>query len=168
MQDICCNSFKSQEDLGKHVPCMSNTFDKYPEPGTLLMFNNLKNTVKVPFTFVFDFERFLEPITDQERVSKNVKIKHIQEHVPSPFALYCLSKILDYQPNPIVRIKPNENMVIEFLDTVKKWTYEIYERFWDKVPLIMSTRNEYIFQESAHCWICGKPFSFRKGTPRKE
>ena len=30
----CCNSFKSQKDLDKHVPCMSTSFDRYPKPGT--------------------------------------------------------------------------------------------------------------------------------------
>ena len=145
----CCNSFKSQEDLDKHVPCMSNTFDRYPEPGTLLRFKNFKNTVKVPFTFIFDFESFLETIIEKEQVSKDEKIAHIQEHVPSAFALHCLSNIIDYQPNPIVRVKkrPDENMVIELFNIVKKWTHEIYERFKDGKPLIMSARDEYIFQE---------------------
>ena len=36
----CCNSFKSQKDLDKHFPCMSTTFDRYPEPGTILGFKN--------------------------------------------------------------------------------------------------------------------------------
>ena len=62
----CCNSFKSQKDLDKHAPCMSTTFDRYPGPGTLLQFNNFKNTTKVPFTFIFDFERFLKPIDESE------------------------------------------------------------------------------------------------------
>ena len=26
----------------------------------------------------------------------------------------------------------------------------------------------YICEESNNCWICGKPFSFEKGTPWKE
>ena len=60
----CCNNFKSQEDLGKHVSCMSTTFDRYPDPGTILRFKNFKNVAKIPFTFIFDFESFLEPINE--------------------------------------------------------------------------------------------------------
>ena len=83
--ETCCNNFKSQKDLDKHFPCMSTTFDKYPEPGTILEFINYKNTTKVPFTFIFDFESFLKPINESEGTT----IEHIQEHIPSAFALYC-------------------------------------------------------------------------------
>ena len=114
----CCNSFTSQKDLDKHIPCMSTTFDRYPEPRTILRFKNFRNVAKVPLTFIFDFASFLEPIKEEEE-SNDIKIKHIQEHIPSAFALHCISRVPDYQPNPIVRIKtkPDENMVMEFLDT---------------------------------------------------
>ena len=52
---VISHSFKSQEDLDKHIPCMSTTFDRYPEPGTIL---NFRNIAKVPLTFIFDFESF--------------------------------------------------------------------------------------------------------------
>ena len=59
---------------------MSSTFDRYPEPGTILRFKNLKNVTKVPLTFIFDFESFLDEL-------ESTNIKHIQEHIPSAFAL---------------------------------------------------------------------------------
>ena len=57
---------------------------------------------------------FLEPIEEE---SDDTKIKHIQEHIPFALALHSISRLPDYQPDPIVRVKtkPNENMVKEFL-----------------------------------------------------
>ena len=66
---------------------MSTTFDRYPEPGTILRFKNFRNVAKVPLTFIFDFESFLGPIKEEEE-SYDTKIKHIQEHIP--FALHCI------------------------------------------------------------------------------
>ena len=111
----CCNNFKSQEDLDKHVPCMSTTFDRYPDPGTISRFKNFTNMTKVPLTFIFDFDSFLEPIKEEEE-SDDIKIKHINEHIPSTFALHCISRVPNYQPDPIVTVKtkPNENMVRNF------------------------------------------------------
>ena len=68
---------------------MSSTFDRYPEPGTILRFKNFKNVTKVPLTFIFDFESFLEPINEEG--SDDTNIKHIQEHIPSAFALHCIA-----------------------------------------------------------------------------
>ena len=139
---------------------MSTTYDKYPDPGALLQFNNFKKTTKVPFTFIFDFESFLKPIDE----SKCKAIKHIQEHIPSAFAQHCISRVSDYQPKPIVRVKtkPEENLVIKFLDALKKWTYEIYERFKDKKPLALTSEEEYLYQKLEKCWKCGKPFYYEK------
>ena len=53
-------------------------------------------------------------------------------------------------------------MVIEFLDAVKKWTHEIYERFRDKKPLALTSEEEYLYQEATKCWICGKSFQYEK------
>ena len=160
----CCANFKFQEDLDKHVPCNSTTLDRYPEPGTILRFTNLKNTTKVPFTFVFHFESFLKPINESEGTA----IEHIQEHVPSAFALHCISRVPEYQPEPIVRVKtkPEENMVTKFLDKLKEWVHEIYRRFKEKKPLSLTAKEEYSFQEQRECWICGKPF--RYNGPWKE
>ena len=144
---------------------MSTTYDNYPEPGTLLQFSNFKNEVKIPFTFIFDFESFLRPIAESEGKT----IKHIQEHIPSAFALHCISRVSDDQPKPIVRVKTKveENMVIEFLDTVKKWTQEMYGRFKEKKPLSLSIEEEHLFEEAERCWICEKPFKHGKENWKK-
>ena len=109
---------------------MSSTFDRYPEPGTILRFKNLKNVTKVPLTSIFDFQSFLEPIKEEEELD-GTNIKHIQEHIPSAFALHCISRVQDYQPEPIVRVKTksDENMVKEFLDTITSWVHKILEEF---------------------------------------
>ena len=107
---------------------MSTTFDRYPDPGTILRFKNFKNVAKIPLTFIFDFESFLEPISED---SDDSNFKHFNEHIPSAFALNCISRVSDYQPDPIVRVKtkPNENMVKEFLDTITSWVHKIHEEF---------------------------------------
>ena len=80
---------------------------------------------------------FLEPIKEKEKGLDNIKIKHIQEHIPSAFALYCISSVPDYQPDPIVRLKtkPGENMVKEFLDTIYSWIHKILNNQKGKVYL---------------------------------
>ena len=97
--------------------------DRCPEPGKILSFKNEKNTVRVPFTFVFDFDSFLEKI-DEETDEEKVKTKHIQEHKPSAFGVHCISDNKRFQPELVVKVKtrPEEDMVKEFLDTITGWT----------------------------------------------
>ena len=95
-------------------------------------------------------------------------IKHINEHIPSAFALHCISRVSDYQPEPIVRVKtkPDENMVKEFLDTITSWVHGIHERFNNPKTLTMSAKELYDYEESNNCWICGKEFYL--GAPWKD
>ena len=136
---------------------MSETYDKYPEPNRILEFINLKNTAKVPFTLVFDFESFLNPINESEGT-----IEHIQEHIPSAFAFHCNSRVPEYQPEPTVRVKisPNENMVTEFLDRLKERVQEIYDKFKEKKPLKLTENETLDYRFATECWICYKPFLY--------
>ena len=163
--DSCLYCFKSQEDLDKHVPCMSTTYDKYPEPGTVLKFINLKNTTKVPFIFVFDFESFLNPINETFGT-----IENIQEHIPSAFALHCISRVSEYQPEPTVRVKtiPNQNIVIEFSDKLKEQVHEIHDKFKDKKPLKLTEKETLDYRFATECWICNKPFQFNNSWKYKK
>ena len=159
---ICCNIFKFQKDLDQHIPCMSSTFDRYPEPETILRFKNLKNVTKVPLTFIFDFESFLEPINEEELGSTNTSYSGTYT-----FCI-CISIVPDYQPEPIVRVKtkPDENMVKECLDTITSWVHKIHKKFENPRELNMTAKEKYIYEESNNCWICKK--KFYKKAPWKE
>ena len=130
---------------------MSTTFDRYPKPGTTLKFKNFRNVAKVILRFIFDFESFLGPIQEEEL--DNIKIKYIQEHIPSAFALHCISRVPDYQPDPIVRVKtkPNENMVKEFFDTIYSWVHKLHKKFDKPRALKMTAKEKYISEESNNC-----------------
>ena len=96
---------------------------------------------------------------------KEVNLFYVRSIFPSSaFALHCISRVPDYQPKPIVRVKtkPEESMVIKFLDAVKKWTHEIYERFREKKPLALTSDEEYLYQEATECWIGGKSFQYER------
>ena len=133
---------------------MSTTYDKYSDPGTILEFKNLKNTTKMPFTFIFDFERFLNPINENEG-----NIVHTQEHVPSAFALHCNSRFPEYQPEPIVKVKSSEqNMVMEFLGKLKEWVQEIHDKASNKKPLKLTEKETLNYRFATECWICNESF----------
>ena len=93
---------------------------------------------KIPFPTP-DGDRSVNKFEKKNNISINVygfrweynrKLEEM-EHIPSAFALHCISRVPDYQPEPIVRVKtkPDENMVKEFLDTITSWVHKIHEEF---------------------------------------
>ena len=82
--------------------------------------------------------------------------------------MHCISRVKDYQPEPIVRekTKPNENMVKEFLDTITSWVHKIHKKFENPRELNMTAKEKCIYEESNNCWIRKK--EFYKKAPWKE
>ena len=78
------------------------------------------------------------------------------QHLP----LHCNSRVPEYQPEPIVKVKTSceQNMVTEFLDKLKEWVQEIHDKASNKKPLKLTEKETLNYRFATECWICNKPF----------
>lgn len=138
--DYCLNYFGSQDLLNSHTEYCSkhdavNTI--LPEPGSnILKFKNLQNQVECPIKIIGDFESILNPID-----KKSGQTKLYQQHIPSAFCLYVVSRVSGFSMDPITYVKQGDEDVSKvFVERLGEITKQIYERFKVSVPMIFLTR----------------------------
>ena len=148
----CLQCFSSEKMLIKHKEdclCINGMQSVKVEEGIIKFENYLFK--QLPVLFKIYGECNLRDI----EVYKGTCPKKYKDHVPCSFA-YKVVCIDDKFSKPIV-IYRGENSAYEFINAIfKKYKYckQIMKKHFDK-NLIMS-KEEYLFQQSNSCWICGK------------
>ena len=161
--DFCLTAFGTEDLLLKHEEycrehdCVNTTF---PKPGeNILKFKNFQNAIECPIKIFADFESFLEP-TDKT----HGKTKLYQQHVPSAFCLYVVSRVSGFEMEPITYVRNgNENVAKVFVEELEETTKKIYERFKVDAPIIFNDEAKKLFEKQTECYACGKPFVDKDG-----
>ena len=165
--DFCLNAFGTEDLLLKHEEycrehdCVNTTF---PKPGeNILKFKNFQNASECPINIFADYESFLEPID-----KTHGKTKLYQQHVPSAFCLYVVSRVTGFSMDPITYgRKGSENVAEVFVEKLDEVTKKIYDRFKDDATMIFNDEARKLFEEQTECYACGKPFSDEEDGLRK-
>ena len=147
--DYCLNCFSSQKVPDDHTEYCSkhnavNTI--LPKPGkNILKFKNIQNYVECPIKIYADFESFLKPI------NKTLgETKLYQQHIPSAFCLYVVSRVEGFSMDPITCVKQDEHDQVDkiFVNKLEELMKLIYERFKVSVPMIFDETAKKASRES--------------------
>ena len=117
-------------------------------------FKNYFKQLQVPFKTYADFECNLENVECYE----GTYIKKYHEHVPCSYA--CRVVCIDDRFSKPIVVSRGINAAYEFIKSIlKKHKYckEIMKDQFNK-NLVMTVKEEYLFQQSNNCWICKKIF----------
>ena len=118
----------------------------------IIEFENYFKQLPVLFKIYADFECNLKDV----KIYKGSYSKKYHDHVPCSYA-YKIVCIGDKFSKPIV-IYRGENAAYEFIKAIlKEYKYckKIMKKHFNK-NLIMNEEEEYLFQQSNSCCICGK------------
>ena len=160
--DYCLNYFGStgsQDLLDSHAEYCSkhdavNTI--LPEPGkNILRFKIIQNRVECPVKIYADFESFLIPI---DKTSGNTKL--YQQHVPSAFCMYVVSRVPGFSVDPVIYVKQGDEDVDKvFVEKLEDLTKSIYERFKVSVPMVFDEEARRLHESQNECYACNTPFN---------
>ena len=118
----------------------------------IIEFENYFKKIPVPFKIYADFECYLRGVESDE----GSYTKNYQDHIPCSFA-YKVIYIDERFTKPIF-VDRGENAAYEFIIAILKeykYSRKIKKKNLNK-NLIMSEREEHLFQQSNICWICKK------------
>ena len=121
------------------------------EKGTI-KFEYYFKQIPVPFKIYADFDSNLKSVECDE-VSYT---KKFQDHIPCSFA-YKVVCIDDRFTKPTI-VYRGENAACQFIKAIlqeHKYCKKIRNKHFNK-NLIMSEKEEHLFQQSNSCWICKK------------
>ena len=150
----CLQCFSSENILIKHKKdCLSiNGVQSVKVEEGIIKFENYFKQLPVPFKIYADFECNFKNVECYE----GTYTKKYHEHVPCSYA-YKVVCIDDRFSKPIV-VYRGENAAYEFIKAIlKEYKYckKIMKKHFNK-NLIMNEEEEYLFQQSNSCCICGK------------
>ena len=157
--DYCLNYFGSQDLLDSHTEYCSkhnavNTI--FPEPGkNILKFKNIQNQVECPIKIYADFESFLTPI---DKMSGKTKL--YQQHVPSAFCIYVVSRVPGFSMDPIIYLKQSADDDVSkvFVQNLEEITESIYERLKVSVPMVFDEIAKELHESQNECYACNEKF----------
>ena len=116
----------------------------------IIKFENYFKQIPVYFKIYADFECNLRGIECYE----GSYTKNYQDHIPCSFA-YKVSCIDDRFTKPIF-VYRGENAAYEFIKAIfkeHKYCRKVMNKHFNK-NLILTEKEEHLFQESNSCWIC--------------
>ena len=148
----CLQCFSSKSVLIKHKEnCLSiNGKESVKFEKGIINFENYFKQIAVSFKIYADFECILRGVECYE----GSYTKKYQGHIPCSFA-YKVVCVDDRFTKPIV-VYRGENAAYEFIKAVlKEYKYckKVMNKHFNK-NLIMSEKEEHLFQQSSNCWIC--------------
>ena len=97
-------------------------------------------------------------VRSSDRNNNTLYTEKYQDHIPCSFA-YKVVCVNDRFSKPVVLYR-GKNAVHRFIKTIlKEYDYckKVIKKHFDK-NLVMSEKDEQIFQSSNKCWICDKLF----------
>ena len=118
----------------------------------IIEFENYFKQIPVPFKIYADFECNLRGV----EIYEGSYTKKYQDHIPCSFT-YKVVCIDDRSTNGII-VYRGENTAYEFIKTILKeykFCRKVMNKHFNK-NLIMSKKEEHLFQPSNRCWICKK------------
>lgn len=156
--DYCLNHFGSQDLLDSHTEyCSKHDAVNiiFPKPGKdILGFKNIQNQVECPIKIYADFESFLTPI---DKMSGKTKL--YQQHVPSAFCIYVVSRVEGFSMNPITYVKQGDEDVGKvFVKKLEGIAKLVYERFKVSVPMVFDEKARKLHESQNVCYACNTPF----------
>lgn len=159
--DFCLCSFGRQDLLDKHVEyCWEHDAVKtvMPEPGKsdILKFKNIQHQVVVPIKISCDFESFTKPID-----VTHGETKLYQQHVPSAFCIYVVSRIEGFSMDSITYVCQGENDEVNkvFVRKLEEVMKRIYETFKVPVLMIYNEPAKKLHNSQNKCYACGMGFN---------
>ena len=116
----------------------------------LIKFTNYNKQIPIPFKIYADTEYFLKR-TEIEEGEHSIKY---QEHYPNSIGskLVCIDDRFTL-PSIIFKGKDCINKFITWVLDKQKWTKQITKQYFNK-RLIMTNKDEEIYNNSQICWIC--------------
>ena len=149
----CLQCFSSESVLIKHKEnCLSiNGKQSVKLEKGIIEFENYFKQIPIPFKIYADFECNLRSVESYEGSCT----KKYQDHIPCSFA-YKVVCTDDRFTKPIL-VYRGENTAYEFKVILKEYKCcrKVIKKHFNK-SLIMSEKEEHLFQESNSCWICKK------------
>ena len=151
----CLQCFSSESVLIKHKEnCLSiNGKQSVKLEKGIIEFRNYFKQIPVPFKIYADFECNVRGVVSYE----GSYTKKYKDHVPCSFA--CKVVCIDDRITKPVDVYRGKNAAYEFIKAiVKEYKYyrKVMRKYFNK-NLIMSEKEEHLFQKSSSCWICKKP-----------
>ena len=150
----CLQCFSSEIVLTKHKEdCLSiNGKQSVNLEIGITEFRNYFKQLPVPFKIHADFECNLRDV----EVCEGSYTKKYHEHVPCSFAYKVVS--IDDRFSTSIVVFRGKNAADEFIKAIleeHKYCKKIMKKHFNK-NLIMTEKEEHLFQESNNCWICKK------------
>ena len=151
----CLLCFSSENVLIKHKEdCLSINGQQSinSEKGTI-EFKNYFKQLPVPFKIYADFECNLKNVKCYE----GAYTKKYHEHVPCSYAYKVVCIDDKYSKSTVVY--RGVNAAYKFIKSIlkeHKYCKKIMKDRFNK-NLVMTEKEEYLFQQSNNCWICKKP-----------
>ena len=152
----CLQRFSSENVLIKHKEdCLSINGQQSInlEKGTI-DFKNYFKQLPVPFKVYVDFECILKDVECYE----GTYTKKYHEHVPCSYAYKNV--YIDDRFSKSIVVYRGVNAAYEFIKSFlkeHKYCKKIMKDQFNK-NLVMSEKEEYLFQQSNSCWICKKTY----------
>ena len=150
----CLQCFSSQNVLTKHKgDCLSiNGKQSVKLEEGITEFENYFKQIPVSFKFYADFECNLKSAESYE----GSYTKKYQDHVPYSFAykFVCIGNKFS-KPTVVFRGKSTAYKSIKAILEEYKYFKKVMKKYFNK-NLIISEKEEHLFQQSNSCWICEK------------
>ena len=148
----CLQCFSSENVLHKEDCLSINGQQSVDVEKGIIEFENYFKKLPVPFKIYADFECNLRDVEIYE--GSYTKIYH--NHVRCSFAYKVVC--IDDKFSKSTIISRSENAAYKFIKAVlKEYKYckEIMKKYFNK-NLVMTEKEEHLFQQSNNCWICKK------------
>ena len=150
--DNCLLSRRTENAFEKHKEyCESFDACKVTFPqNEIMQFSEYHKKTIIPFRIYADSEAILKPCQDQGH-------GEYQEHQPCGFCFFTVAESGE-KFSPI--LTRGENCIDEFLDKLIDHIIQLQNR--PLKSLIMTEKDEDLFQKSNICWICDKKVKDKK------
>ena len=149
----CLQRFSSKNVLTDHkenVLCINGAQSVKLEKGTI-KFENYCREIRCPFKIYCDFEWNLEGV----EIYEGAYSKRDHSHISCSFAYKVVW--IDNRFSKRIVVFIGKNAAYEFIKAILK-EYEHYKKVIKKhfnKDLIITEKQEHLFQHSSSCWICG-------------
>ena len=118
----------------------------------IIMFENYFKQIPVPFNIYADFECNLKKV----KCNEGSYTEKYQDHIPCNFSYKIVC--IDHKFTKPTIIYRGKNAAYEFIKEILeeyKYSTKIMKKHFNK-NLIMTEKEEDLFQKSNNCWICKK------------
>ena len=154
--DYCCFRHREKEKVEEHQKlCKTDdiTLKDMPKPGERVRFKNYEWTIEQPFVVIADFESCLTPID----IRKGKGTIQYQEHKPSGYAYQLISRVdpKDNKLVPYTAQSDDEDVAEHFFNSLEETTRELYSKYGEPKPMIITDQQQREFDLAERCWICG-------------